>query len=41
MSQHKIQTFIIIKMMTTSATMEILAAASSRYQENCVDGAQQ
>jgi len=39
-SQHQIQKFILIKMMT-SATMEILAAASSLYQENCVDGEQQ
>jgi len=39
-SQHKIQKLIIIKM-TTSATMEIQAAASSLYQEHCVDGQQQ
>jgi len=35
-SQHKIQKFILIKTITTSATMEILAATSSLYQENCV-----
>jgi hypothetical protein len=39
-SQHKIQKFIIIKMTTTS-TKKTLAAASSLYQENCVDGEQQ
>jgi len=38
-SQHKIQKFII-KMMT-STIMEIQAAASSLYQEHCVDGEQQ
>jgi hypothetical protein len=40
-SQHKIQTFILIKTTTTSATMEILPAASSLYKEKCVDGEQQ
>jgi hypothetical protein len=39
-SQHKIKKIILIKIMTTSATMETLAAAS-HYQENCVDGEQQ
>jgi len=33
-SQHKIQKFILIEMITISATKEILAAASSLYQKN-------